>query len=87
MLIVKSLQKEQNSTNDPQSAGINLQSPQRDSTPWTLTLHDCQNLSFILTLSRLERKKPSQYVNMTTSREVQLLSIVLFVFGRLLRTL
>ena len=23
---------------DPQSAGINLQSPQSDSTPWTLTL-------------------------------------------------
>ena len=37
---VKSLQKEQNSTNlplhyDPQSVGINLQSPQSDSTPWT----------------------------------------------------
>ena len=38
IFIVKSLQKEQNSTNDPQSAGINLQSPQSDSTPWTLTL-------------------------------------------------
>ena len=52
--------------------------------------HNCQNPEnsrFILTLSRLERKKPSQYVNMTTSLEVQLLSIVLFVFGRLLRTL
>ena len=24
---------------DPQSAGINLQSPQSDSTPWTLTLY------------------------------------------------
>ena len=41
IFIVKSLQKEQNSTNyyyDPQSTGINLQSPQSDSTPWTLTL-------------------------------------------------
>ena len=39
--IVKSLQKEQNNTNpllDPQSAGINMQSPQSDSTFWTLTL-------------------------------------------------
>ena len=39
---MKSLQKEQNSTNlllyDSQSARINLQSPQSDSTPWTLTL-------------------------------------------------
>ena len=43
IFIVKSLQKEQNSTNlllyDPQSAGINLQSPQSNSTPWTLTLN------------------------------------------------
>ena len=41
IFIVKSLQKEQNSTNIllwPQSAGINLQTPQSDSTPWTLTL-------------------------------------------------
>ena len=38
IFVVKSLQKEQNSTNDPQSAGINLQSSQSDSTPWTLTL-------------------------------------------------
>ena len=41
IFILKSLQKEQNSTNLllwPQSAGINLQSPQSDSTPWTLTL-------------------------------------------------
>ena len=42
IFIVKSLQKEQNSTNlllyDSQSARINLQSPQSDSTPWTLTL-------------------------------------------------
>ena len=38
---VKSLQKEQNSKNlllRPQSAGIDQQSPQSDSTPWTLTL-------------------------------------------------
>ena len=38
---MKSLQKEQNSTiyyYDPQSAGINLQSSQSDSTPCTLTL-------------------------------------------------
>ena len=38
---MKSLQKEQNSTNLllwPPTAGINLQSPQSDSTPWTLTL-------------------------------------------------
>ena len=36
---MKSLQKEQNSTNlllSPKSAGINLQSPQSDKTPWTL---------------------------------------------------
>ena len=42
IFIVKSLQKEQNSKStkyyDPQSAGINLQSLQSDSTPWTLTL-------------------------------------------------
>ena len=48
IFIVKSLQKEQNSTNlllhmyDPQSAGINLQLPQSDSTPWTLTLPKSQ---------------------------------------------
>ena len=39
---MKSFQKEQNSTNlllyDPQSAGINMQSPLSDLTPWTLTL-------------------------------------------------
>ena len=42
---MKSLQKEQNSTihyYDPQSAGINLQAPQSDSTPWTLTLNYTQ---------------------------------------------
>jgi hypothetical protein len=38
IFIVKSLQKEQNSTNDPQSAGINVQSPQSESTPRRLTL-------------------------------------------------
>jgi hypothetical protein len=38
IFIVKSLQKKQNSTNLLLSAGINLQSPQSDSTPWTLTL-------------------------------------------------
>ena len=41
IFIVKSLQKEQNSTNLLLwlgSAGINLQLPQSDSTPWTLTL-------------------------------------------------
>ena len=41
IFIVKSLQKEQSSSNLllwPQSAGINLQSPQSYSTPWTLTL-------------------------------------------------
>ena len=35
---MKSLQKEQNSTNDPQSAGINVQSPESKSTPRRLTL-------------------------------------------------
>ena len=44
IFIVKSLQKEQKKAQiyycDPQSAGINLQSPQSDSTPWTLTLID-----------------------------------------------
>ena len=38
---MKSLQKEQitqTTQYEPQSAGINLQSPQSDSTPWTLTL-------------------------------------------------
>ena len=44
IFIVKSLQNEQRGTNllstyyDLQSAGIKLQSPQSDSTPWTLTL-------------------------------------------------
>ena len=41
IFIVKSLKKEQNSINLllwPQSARIKLQSPQSDSTPWTLTL-------------------------------------------------
>ena len=42
IFIVKSLQKEQNSTNlllrPPIHPGINLQSPQSDSTLWTLTL-------------------------------------------------
>ena len=39
--MVKNLQKEQIAQityYEPQSAGINLQSPQSDSTPWTLTL-------------------------------------------------
>ena len=38
---MKSLQKEQKAQimeYKPQSAGINMQSPQSDSTPWTLTL-------------------------------------------------
>ena len=41
IFVVKSLQKEQIAQiyyYDPQSAGMNLQSPQSDSTPWTLTL-------------------------------------------------
>ena len=41
IFIVKSLQKNkivQIYYYDPQSAGINLHSPQSDSTPWTLTL-------------------------------------------------
>ena len=41
IFLVKSLQKEQKAQimeYKPQSAGINLQSPQSDSTPWTLTL-------------------------------------------------
>ena len=41
IFIVKSLQKSKIAQiyyYDPQSAGINLQSPQSDSTPWTLTL-------------------------------------------------
>ena len=38
IFIVKSPQKEQIYYYDPQSAGINLQSPQSDSTPWTITL-------------------------------------------------
>ena len=44
IFIVKSLQKVQNSTNllvyyyDPQSTGINVQSPQSESTPRGLTL-------------------------------------------------
>ena len=41
IFIVKSLQKEQNCTNyyyDPQSAGINMQSPQSESTPRRLTI-------------------------------------------------
>ena len=44
--IVKSLQKEQNSTNLPiyQSAGINVQSPQSDSTPRRLTLVCSQHI-------------------------------------------
>ena len=40
---MKSLQKEQIAQitqYEPQSAGINLQSPQTDSTPWTLTLDE-----------------------------------------------
>ena len=42
---MKSLQKEQKAQimeYKPQSAGINLQSPQSDSTPWTLTLSHLQ---------------------------------------------
>ena len=41
IFLVKSLQKEQKAQimeYKPQSAGINLQSPQSDSTPWILTL-------------------------------------------------
>jgi hypothetical protein len=40
IFIVKSLQKRKIAQiyYEPQSAGINLQSPQSDSTPWTLTL-------------------------------------------------
>ena len=40
---MKSLQKEQKAQimeYKPQIAGINLQSPQSDSTPWTLTLEN-----------------------------------------------
>ena len=42
IFIVKSLQKEQIAQitqYEPQSAGINLKSPQSDSTPWTPTLY------------------------------------------------
>ena len=42
IFIVKSLQKSKIAQiyyYEPQSAGINLQSPQSDSTPWTLTLY------------------------------------------------
>ena len=47
IFIVKSLQKEQNSTNllctmTPQSAGINVESPQSESTPRRLTLMGTQ---------------------------------------------
>ena len=41
IFLVKGLQKEQKAQimeYKPQSAGINLQSPQSDSTPWTLTI-------------------------------------------------
>ena len=39
---MKSLQKEHKSTTmTPQSAGINVQSPQNESTPRRLTLHKC----------------------------------------------
>ena len=41
IFLVKSLQKEQKEQimeYKPKSAGINLQSPQSDSNPWTLTL-------------------------------------------------
>ena len=44
IFIEKSLQKEQKAQimeYKPQSAGINLQSPQSDSTPWTLTVMVC----------------------------------------------
>ena len=52
IFIVKSLQKEQNTQiyyYNPQSAGINLQSPQSDSTPWTLILYP--------TVSRYHQRK------------------------------
>ena len=45
IFIMKSLQKSKIAQiyyYDPQSTGINLQSPQSDSTPWTLTLIICQ---------------------------------------------
>ena len=48
IFVVKSLQKEQNNTNlllCPPSAGTNLQSPQSDSTPWTLTLVSVHQIS------------------------------------------
>ena len=48
---MKSLQKEQIAQitqYEPQSAGINLQSPQTDSTPWTLTLGKKQKNIFFL---------------------------------------
>ena len=53
IFIVKSLQKQQNSTNlllCPHSAGINVQSPQSDSTPKRLALYFKLNCIIILIL-------------------------------------
>ena len=41
---------------DPQSAGINLQSPQSDSTPWTLTLRQTSEMSALLHAQSLHRE-------------------------------
>ena len=50
IFVVKSLQKSKIAQiyyYDPQSAGINLQSPRSDSTPWTLTLQNVHTLNLV----------------------------------------
>ena len=47
---------------DPQSAGINLQSPQSDSTPWTLSLVDfskkCLSLLYLTITMNFNAESP-----------------------------
>ena len=60
---MKSLQKEQKAQimeYKPQSAGINMQSPQSDSTPWTLFLFF---VLFAIILSTFRLFKGQQYLN------------------------
>ena len=49
---------------DPQSAGINLQSPQSDSTPWTLTL---QLTHFTLSFYQIEPYKKGPFLVLPSS--------------------
>ena len=81
IFIVKSIQKEQNSTNIllwPQSAGINVQSPQSESTPRRLTLDRhlepyISRSTFLIRITLTMLRNYSLIINLKSSKHVKML--------------